>query len=382
MTFKRTIPLVDLGWQNRRIKDELLRQFSEIIDRSAFTLGDEVTEFEESFAKFCRVRHVVGVSNGTDALVLALRALDVGPGDEVITAANTFVATAEAIIHAGATPVLVDIDPTSYTISVAEVERSITVKTRAIIPVHLYGRPAEMDPIIALARKHNLYVIEDAAQAQGATYRGQSVGSIGDVGCFSFYPAKNLGAFGDAGAVVTNNEITAQRVQELRDHGGTGHYQHSKIGYTARLDSIQAAVLTTKLRYLDRWNEMRNCTARLYDELLSQEEDVVLPELPKGSTTHVFHLYVIRLASSDRDRLRAFLQCKGISTGLHYPVPVHLTPAFAHLGYQEGNSPVVELYSRQILTLPLYPGMEPNQVTYVAQNIKDFLQNTHGKGKE
>jgi dTDP-4-amino-4,6-dideoxygalactose transaminase len=369
------VPFVDLRVQNEVIKEELATRFSRIIERSAFILGDEVLEFENSFARFCDVRWGVGVGSGTEALVLALRALGVGPGDEVITVANTFVATLEAIAHVGATPVLVDIDPCSYNIDVNQIAICITERTRAIIPVHLYGQSADMAPIVTLARRHDLYVIEDAAQAHGATYQGEPVGSLGDVGCFSFYPAKNLGAYGDAGAVVTNREDVALRVRELRDHGGSRKYEHRVVGYTSRLDALQAAVLNTKMHYLDRWNKMRQDTAQLYNELLSDEPHVVLPAREEEEGAHVFHLYVIRLESADRDALSQYLMGKGIGTGIHYPKPVHLTEAFQYLGYQSGSFPVSELRAQQILSLPIYPGLEPKKVNYVAREIKAFFQN-------
>jgi dTDP-4-amino-4,6-dideoxygalactose transaminase len=369
------VPFVDLRVQNETIKQELLDRFSGIIERSAFTLGDEVVEFEENFARFCNVRCGVGVGSGTDALVLALRALDVGPGDEVITVVNTFVATAEAIAHVGAKPVLVDIDLSSYNIDVTQIESQITERTRAIIPVHLYGQSASMDSIIALAQRYGLRVIEDAAQAQGAKYQGQPVGSLGDVGCFSFYPAKNLGAYGDAGAVITNRDDVALRVRELRDHGGSRKYEHRVVGYTSRLDALQAAVLNTKMAYLNQWNEMRQEIAHLYNELLSDESRVILPTSEEQST-HVFHLYVIRIESADRDALSSYLASKGIATGIHYPIPVHLTQAFQYLGYKEGTFPVAEQGASQILSLPIYPGLELRHVEYVAHEIKAFLRNT------
>ena len=373
MTTHLAIPFVDLALQHESIRDKVLERLTEIIGRSAFILGSDVSEFEQLFAQFCQARHAVGVASGTDALLLALKALDIGLGDEVITAANTFVATAEAIAHAGARPVFVDIDPVSYNIDAAKVEQHITERTRAIIPVHLYGYPADMAAILTLARRHDLYVIEDAAQAHGATYDGRPVGALGDVGCFSFYPSKNLGAFGDGGAVVTNSEETAVRVRELRDHGALRKNEHRRIGFTSRLDAVQAAVLTMKLDYLERWNRMRIDIAGQYHTLLSQMPDVVLPPTCEEGTAHVFHLYVIRLESGHRDHLRDYLESKGISTGIHYPTPVPMTEAFAYLGYEPGAFPVAERYSGQILSLPMYPGLEPEQVTHIAEAITGFL---------
>jgi dTDP-4-amino-4,6-dideoxygalactose transaminase len=367
------VPFVDLRPQNEVLKQEVFDRFSRVIERSAFTLGDEVLNFEEQFALFCRVQHAVGVASGTDALVLALRAIGIGPGDEVITAVNTFVATVEAIVHTGATPVLVDIDSTTYGIDIPQVERIITSKTKAIIPVHLYGYPADMDPILDLAKRHHLFVVEDAAQAHGAEYWGRRVGSLGDVACFSFYPSKNLGAFGDAGAVVTNREDVASSVRALRDHGSIQRYEHRLVGYTSRLHTLQAAVLGVKLPYLDQWNIMRQSNAQLYNELLSDLPGVVLPVVEEGRT-HVFHLFVIRLESADRDALGDYLVNRGISTGIHYPSPVHMTGAFQYLGYRPGDFPVAELCSQQILSLPMYPELEPEKIAYVAGELTTFLR--------
>lgn len=369
------VPFVDLNSQHEAIREEVFARWSSIIDRSAFTLGDEVREFEEQFARFCAAEYAVGLANGTDALILALRALGVGPGDEVITVANTFVATVEAIVHAGATPVLVDAGPSSFNIDVKGIEQALTPRTKAIIPVHLYGEPAEMDSIMELAAKNDLFVVEDAAQAHGATYRERTVGSLGHIACFSFYPSKNLGAFGDAGAIVTNDEDLAVRARELRDHGCRKKYGHTRVGYTSRLDTLQAAVLSLKLPHLSGANEMRRSAARRYDDVLSDEPGVTLPTVAEGST-HVFHLYVIRVDSTVRDKLQDYLTSKGIATGIHYPKPVHLTEAFEYLGYPAKSFPMAERYSDQILSLPMYPGLGPDQVEYVAQEIKTFLRNS------
>jgi dTDP-4-amino-4,6-dideoxygalactose transaminase len=345
-------PFVDLSWQHHALKDEIIERLATIIEQSAFVLGDSVSEFEQEYARFCQTRYAVGVGNGTDALLLALMALDIGRGDEVIIAANTFVATAEAIAHSGARPVLVDVDPVSYNIDATKVEQSITDRTRAIIPVHLYGNPADMDTIVKIARRHNLCIIEDAAQAHGATYGGRPAGTLGDIGCFSFYPSKNLGAFGDAGAIVTNSENIALSVRELRDHGSVSKYDHRRVGFTSRLDSIQAAVLTVKLAHLGQWNLMRQRVARQYNDLLSHVPGVAVPSMPDERSTHVFHLYVIRVEAAVRDQLMDYLKERRISTGIHYPAPVHLTEAFSYLGYKPGTFPVSEGYSER--TIPAY----------------------------
>ena len=356
----------------------MLERLTGIFDQSAFILGDEVANFEQEFARFCRAHYAVGVGSGTDALLLSLKALGLGEGDEILTAANTFVATAEAIEHDGARPVFVDIDPASYNIDVAKIEQHITHRTRAIIAVHLYGNPADMAPILAVARRHGLYVIEDAAQAHGATYEGRPVGTLGDVGCFSFYPSKNLGAIGDAGAVVTNSKKIAQSIYELRDHGSPKKYEHRSVGFTSRLDSIHAGVLAIKLAHLERWNAMRCRIAQQYHDLLSGVPGVVIPPISNNPRSHVYHLYVIRVDSTIRGHLRNYLADNGIATGIHYPTPVHLTEAFSHLGYQPGIFPVAEQCSKQILSLPMYPGLQSDQVTYIAEVIERFLEQQAG----
>lgn len=369
------VPFVDLRVQYRALQAEIRWKLDEVLTSSAFILGTPLREFEEAFAHFCNVRHAVGVANGTDALTLALKALGIGPGDEVITAVNTFIATAEAIVHAGATPVFVDCDPHTYNIDLRRIETKITPRTKAIIPVHLYGQPADMDPVLAIAKKHRLYVIEDAAQAHGTLYKGRKAGSIGHVACFSFYPAKNLGAYGDAGAVVANDDRIALTVRKLRDHGGVEKYQHDLVGYNSRLDALQAAVLLVKLKYLDNWNRRRQENAQLYNKLLSKIPGIVTPCVLDGAT-HVYHLYVIRVEQGSRDELQRYLKERGIETGIHYPRPLHLTPAFSHLGYQAGDFPVAERYSRQILSVPMYPELTREEIAYVAQEIERFM----GKG--
>ena len=372
------VPFVDLRTQYEEIQEELEKQFKKVFDKTAFIMGPVLKEFEEAFARYCGVKHAIGVANGTDALFLALTALNIGPGDKVITAANTFVATVEAITHTGATPILVDIDPKTYNIDPEKVvdvlESSHDNNIKAIIPVHLFGQPADMDSILKIAKEYNLLVIEDAAQAHGAKYDGKKIGSFGKAACFSFYPAKNLGAYGDGGMVVTNDDEFALTLKKLRDHGSIQKYQHELVGYNSRLDSLQAAVLLTKLKYLDQWNAQRRENAKIYDELLSKVEGVI----PPGSgvldkVTPVYHLYVIYLKHGNRDELRQYLQEKGIVTGIHYPIPVHLTKAFESLGYKRGDFPITEDRSRNILSLPMYPELTQGQIEYVVKEINSFM---------
>ena len=362
------VPFVDLKAQHRSLASELQPAIAAVLRRGDFILGEELSLFEEEFAAYCGVKHAIGVDSGTSALELVLRAFDIGTGDEVITAANTFIATALAISYTGARPILLDINPLAYNIEAACVEGAITERTRAIIPVHLYGQPADMDPIMRIAGKYGLVVIEDACQAHGATYRERRVGSIGDAAAFSFYPSKNLGACGDGGMVVTNDTAIAKRVGMLRDYGQTRKYHHDSIGYNRRLDTLQAAILRVKLPYLDAWNAARRQHAKLYGELLDHSS-VDLPA-EADSAEHVYHLYVIRVR--DRDRLRAYLQDKGIATGIHYPIPIHLQPAYHGLGYQTGDFPNTERCAEQILSLPMYAELTPGSIEYVAEAIRHY----------
>lgn len=367
------VPFVDLKEQYSAIRHQLEPALQDVFRDTAFILGKYVARFEQEFAAFCGVRHAIGVNSGTDAITLTLKAMNLGPGDEIITAANTFIATAEAIVHAGCKPIFVDISQDTYNLNPHELEEKITPKTKAIIPVHLYGQPADLEAIMQVARRHNLLVIEDAAQAHGAQYHGRRVGSIGDAACFSFYPSKNLGAYGDGGAIVTNDDSLALKIRHLRDHGSVQKYQHEMVGYNSRLDALQAVVLSVKLKYLDQWNAMRARNAHLYNELLSEIPGVVTPQvLP--DVQHVYHLYVIRLTRGDRNRLQAHLKAHGIETGIHYPQPVHLTKAFAHLGYREGDFPIAERCARAILSLPMYPELRAEQIEHVAQEIQSFLK--------
>ncbi len=394
------VPFVDLKVQYQAIREELEAEFQRVFEKTAFIMGPAVKEFEEAFARYCGVKHAIGVANGTDALTLALKALDIAPGDRVITAADTYIATVEAIVHAGATPVLVDIDPKTYNMDVDKLKTlvesctghqpsAISYQLRAIIPVHLYGQPADMDPILEFAYKYGLKVIEDCAQAHGAkiadsgtsatghqpsaiSYR--PVGTLGQAACFSFYPAKNLGAYGDGGMVVTDDDQIALTVRKLCNHGGIEKYQHDLVGHNSRLDSLQAAVLLTKLKHLDQWNEQRRRNAQIYDELLSKVDGVIPPSpgvLDKA--TPVYHLYVVYLEQGNRDELRQYLQERGIQTGIHYPKPVHLTKAFAYLGYREGDFPVTEDCAKKILSLPMYPELTEEEIQYVVQQIQAFM---------
>jgi dTDP-4-amino-4,6-dideoxygalactose transaminase len=363
------IPFVDLKAQYDSIKDEINEAIQNVLNNTSFIMGEELKKFEEEFAQFCDVKYAIGVANGSDALILALRACGIGEGDEVITVPHTFIATTEAISNVGGKVVFVDIDPKTYTIDVSKIEEKITEKTKAIIPVHLYGQPADMDPIMKLAKKYNLKVIEDAAQAHGAEYKGEKVGSLGDVGCFSFYPGKNLGAYGDAGMVVTNNEEIAEKVKLLRNHGRiTKKYEHDIEGYSSRLDNLQAAILRVKLKYLNEWNDKRRNNAKRYNELLSNINGIITPYEAEYAK-HVYHLYVIR-TDKERDKLREELKSKGIATGIHYPVPLHLQPAYSYLGYKEGDFPVTEKVSQEILSLPMFAELNDEQIGKVVKMIK------------
>lgn len=364
------IPLVDLKAQYESIKDEIGEAIQRVLDSMQFILGEEVIRFEEEFAKFCNVKYCVGVNSGTDAIYLALRALSIGEGDEVITVSHTFIGTVEPIGLVGAKPVFVDIDPDVYTIDVRKIEEVITVRTKAIVPVHLYGYPADMEPIIQIAQKYGLEIIEDCAQAHGAEYEGKKVATIGDIGCFSFFPGKNLGAYGDGGAAVTNNEEVFKKVKMLRNHGRLKKYEHEFEGTNSRLDTLQAAILRVKLKHLEQWTERRIEKAKVYDELLKEVDEVIIPKvLPEAK--HVYHLYVIRV--KNRDKVQQRLKEKGIATGIHYPIPLHLQPAYKYLGYKEGDFPVTERLTREILSLPIYPELTKEQQFLIVNALKEFV---------
>lgn len=360
-------PFVDLAAQYREIRAELLPEVERLLESGAFVGGEPVARFEGEFAAFCGVPHAVGVGNGTDALHLALRGLGVGPGDEVVTVANTFVATAEAIEQVGARPVLVDVRPDTLLMDGAPLDAAATTRTRAIIPVHLYGCLADIEAIERWCASRGVLLVEDAAQAHGAARGGRRAGAFGDAACFSFYPAKNLGAAGEAGAVVTRRAEVAARVKRLSDHGQGERYIHEMVGFNSRLDALQAAVLSVKLRRLDGWNARRRALAALYRERLAKVDAVTLPAPAEGDS-HVYHLFVIRVA--ERDRLRAALTARGIDTGLHYPVPIHLQRGWSHLGYKAGAFPVVEAAARTVLSLPMYPQMGEDAVHRVCDAIE------------
>jgi dTDP-4-amino-4,6-dideoxygalactose transaminase len=360
------IPLVDLKAQYASIKTEIDEALHRAIDNCTFILGPDVAAFEQEFAAYCQSTQGIGVSSGTAALHLALLAADIGPGDEVITTPFTFVATVAAIEYAGATPVLVDIDPVSYCIDPQAIAAAVTPRTRAIIPVHLYGQPADMDPINEIARKHGLVVIEDAAQAHGAEYKGRRAGSLGDMACFSFYPAKNLGAFGEGGMVVTANDEYARKLRLLRDWGAEKKYHHVIKGYNFRLEGIQGAVLRVKLRHLERWTERRRAIAGRYRELLAGTTFEAPAEMPYSR--HVYHVFTVR--TSDRNSRQQRLLAAGVQTGIHYPVPVHLMPAYRELGYGPGAFRQAERASAEVLALPMFPELTDAQCEDVGRVIR------------
>lgn len=363
------VPFLDLQAQYRSIEAEIQTAIGGVLSKSAYVLGPAVAEFETDFAAYCAAQHCIGVNNGTNALLLAIRALGIGSGDEVITAANTFIATAAAIAHAGAKPVLVDVEPHGRNLDPNRLEAAITPKTKLIVPVHLYGRCADMEPILQIAERRHIPVLEDAAQAHGSTYRGRKAGSIGRMAAFSFYPGKNLGAYGEGGAVTTDDPDLARAVRMLRDHGSEKKYYHEMLGYNARLEGLQGAVLGVKLRHLDKWNAARNRAARSYHAQLAGTP-VRLPEI-NPDYFHVFHLFVIE--TERRDELQQFLSGKQISTLMHYPVPVHLQKPFASLGYGPGTFPVTERLCREILSLPMYPELTDDQISIVAAAIREFF---------
>jgi dTDP-4-amino-4,6-dideoxygalactose transaminase len=359
------IPFLDLKAQYYSIKPDIDAAILRVLESSQFVLGQEVEAFEREFAEYCHAKHAIGVNSGTSALHLALLAAGVGPGDEVITVPFTFVATAAAIVYAGARPVFVDIDPRSFNIDVNQIESAITPRTKAILPVHLYGQPADMDPIMDIARRRGLVVIEDACQAHGAEYKGRRVGAIGEIGCFSFYPGKNLGAYGEGGAVTTSNGAYAQTVRMLRDWGQDRKYHHVSKGYNYRMDGIQGAVLRAKLRYLEVWTEARREQASRYNQVLSVP-GVRTPWVPVDHR-HVYHIYAIRV--SQRDIIQNELHERGIQTGIHYPVPVHLQPAYADIGCASRTFPEAEAAAQEVISLPIFPELTPEQQSSVSTAV-------------
>jgi dTDP-4-amino-4,6-dideoxygalactose transaminase len=368
---KVKVPYLDLKAQYQSIKPEIDAAIARVLESCQFVLGPEVAGFEQDFAAYCGAAECIALNSGTSALHLALLAAGVGPGDEVITVPFTFVASVAAVTYTGARPVLVDIDPRSFTMDPAAVEAAITPRTKAILPVHLYGQSADMDPIMEIARRHGLVVIEDAAQAHGAKYKTRPVGSIGDMACFSFYPGKNLGAYGEGGAVTTSNPEYARTIRMLRDWGQDRKYHHLLRGFNYRMEGFQGAILRVKLRHLERWTEARRKVVNLYNDLLADSGVETPTEMPWGR--HVYHVYTLR--ADDRDGLQASLLAEGIQTGIHYPVPAHLQPAYADLGYGRGAFPRAETAAEQVLSLPLYPELSSQAVAEVAGAVKKAVAN-------
>jgi dTDP-4-amino-4,6-dideoxygalactose transaminase len=362
------VNFVDLKAQYQTIKPEIDSAIQEVISNTAFILGKAVANFEQEFAGYCGVKHCMGVNSGTSALMMALKALDIGGGDEVITTTNTFIATAEAISYAGAKPVLVDMEDKSYNMDPTKLEKAITKKTKAIIPVHLYGQPAYMDPILQIAKSKGIMVVEDSAQAHGAEYKGKRTGGLAPVACFSFYPGKNLGAYGEGGAVTTDDDDIAQKVRMLRDHGSPKKFYHEYIGTNCRLEGIQGAVLSVKLKHLDKWNDSRRKNADLYRKYLEGTE-VKTPEAMTYAK-HVYHIFCVRV--KEREKLIDFLKGKDVYTNIHYPIPIHLQKAYEFLGYKKGDFPVTEGSMDQILSLPMFAELTEEHIKYTTDCIKEF----------
>lgn len=367
---EKNIPFMDLSALHKPIQNDIEKEISRLVSASSFVLGPAVEKFENSFAEYCESEFAIGCNSGTSAVHMALCALDIGPGDEVITVSHTFVGTVWGVLYCGATPVFVDIDADTMNIDVSAIEAKITSKTKAIVPVHLYGQPVDMDPLMDIARRRGLHVIEDAAQAHGARYKGRRVGSLGDIACFSFYPGKNLGAWGEAGGLLTSNPELAARLRQMRDHGQPARYQHNELGFNYRMDAIQAAVLDVKLRYLDGWNRARVEKAAIYNNVLS-DCDLVLPHVI-DDIDPAWHLYVVRHAR--RDHIASELQSKGIGTGLHYPIPVHRQAALEGVAAVPVSLPVTESVSRHCLSLPLHPCLSDAQQTHVYDCLAGILE--------
>lgn len=370
------IPLLDLNQQYQSIQAEIQEAIQKVLENTNFIMGDQVAQFEQAMAQYCGVKHAIGVASGTDALLIALKAIGIEPGDEVIVPTFTFFATAGAVSRLGGTPIFVDIDPVTYNLNPAEIRRVVTAKTKAIIPVHLYGQAAKMDSIMELAKEYNLQVIEDACQAIGASYQGTRIGLFGAATALSFFPSKNLGAYGDGGMILTNDDELATLMKHLRVHGSNPKYYHKYVGYNSRLDTLQAAVLQVKLKYLDQWNEGRQRVADLYNRLFQEwglTEKVVIPTALEGAH-HVFHQYVVRV--KDRDELQKFLKTRGIATTVYYPLCLHLQECYRELGMQEGDLPVGEAASKEVLALPIYPELTSEEQDYIVRSIQAFYQNT------
>ena len=364
------VPFLDLKAHHAPLIDKFDGAIRKVIESSAFAGGPFVERFEEEFAAYCGSPYAIGVGNGTDALWLTLLALGIGEGDEVITVPNTFIATAEAITYCKAQPVFVDVDENTFTMNPAELNKSLTARTKAIIPVHLFGQPADMDPILEFARAHGLFVIEDAAQAHGAEYKGRKAGTLGDAGCFSFYPGKNLGAFGEAGAVVTNDAELRKKIQVLRDHGQARKYYHTMVGWNCRMDGIQAAVLSIKLRHLEGANLLRREHALQYNQAFAGIDEVATP-IEANYARHVYHVYAIQV--EERDEIRRRLEEKGIGCAVHYPIPIHLQEACRNLGHRAGAFPVAENLAEEFLSLPMFPELTEEQIEYVAGCVSETV---------
>ena len=365
-----SIPFVDLKSQYDSIKVDIDQAIAAVISKTAFIGGTHLKNFEDAFAGFCTVKHCIGVGNGTDALYIALRTLGIGKGDEVITVANSFIATSEAITMTGAKVVFVDINPKTYNIDTTKIEEKVTPRTKAIVPVHLYGQPADMDPILSIAGKHNLKVIEDAAQAHGAVYKGKRIGSIGDIACFSFYPGKNLGAYGEGGAIVTNTGDWALQTRMIANHGRIDKYDHEIEGVNSRLDGLQSAILTAKLKHLPKWTEARRRNAYLYNRYMKDTGLITPAEL--DDVTAVYHLYVVRFKKELRQKFQDHLQSRGISTGIHYPIALPNLKAYKYLNHTEEDFPEATKASREIVSLPMFPELNESQIQYIAESIKSF----------
>lgn len=370
------IPILDLTKQYEEIRFEVEQEVLKVLSSGKYILADNVKKLEKDFAEYCGTQKAIGVASGTDALHIALRALDIGPGDEVITVAFTFIATAEAISYVGATPVFVDINPDTFNLDIKELEKKITPKTKAIIPVHLYGQPVDMDPIVEVAKKYNLFIVEDCAQSIGATYKGQKTGSIGDIGCFSFFPTKNLGTFGDGGMVTTNSDYIADRIIALRNHGSEVRYYHKEVGLNSRLDEIHAAILNVKFPHIDRWNGKRREAAYFYNELLKGAADIQTP-VELTDTQCVYHQYTVKVP--DRDQVHEILKQNGVMSMIYYPLAAHLQEAYAYLGHKEGSLPVTEDISKNVLSLPIFPEITRDQQMKVADELKKAVESVSCK---
>ncbi len=368
---KKPIPLVNLNLQHQLLKKELFRDIGKVVKNSQFILGDAVNKFEKRFAKLCHTKYAIGVDNGLSALELGMRALGLKAGDEVITPVNSFIASSSPISFIGAKPIWVDCDPVTYNLDITKLKSLLTAKTRAIMPVHLYGQPVDMAPIIELAKKHHLHIIEDACQAHGAKYHGEPVGSLGDFAAFSFYPGKNLGSWGDAGILTTNHHRLATSVAQMRNYGQKQKYHHRFLSWNRRLDTIQAAVLLVKLKYLLKWNRQRRQHAKTYSSLLTHIPQIITPRVLKN-TTSVFHQYVIQADS--RDKLQLYLTKAGIQTGIHYPIPIHLQKAYGGANYKIGSFPVAEKLAHRILSLPVFPELTHHEIEYICDRISHFYR--------